>query len=102
MLVDCAVVGSAHIQTNVLYPMLVPTGPKRQADLRLLTARLDLAIGFARLASYFQQTGNPKEYGEQKGFAETHYRRIVQDWDELGVESNAEFREKRRIVEECL
>ena len=63
---------------------------------------LDLALGFARLASYFQQTGNRKEYIEQKGYAETHYKHIMNDWDELGVESNPEFREKRRVVEECL
>ena len=70
----------------------------------MLHARLDLAIGFARLASYFQQTGNLHEYREQLAFAETQYQQIVKDWKELQaeIEAEADLFEKRRTAEDCL
>ena len=75
--------------------------PFVDANLKLLTARLDLALGFARLASHFHRIGNYKEYSEQLGHTRKQYELILHDWTEFDAEGNPTLREKRRGLEEC-
>ena len=66
--------------------------------------RLDLALGFARLARYYQEVGTLSKCAEQRELAMEEYRAILEDWDESALDALTAtlLGEKRSTVERCL